>query len=81
MTIRVEVHLHAGLVRYAPDASGRSTYQREFPDGARISDVVASFNLPVEGRIIIGLDGEAATPETALHEGARIDLVPPIAGG
>lgn len=27
------------------------------------------------------LDGERATPTTPLHEGARIDALPPFAGG
>ena len=81
MTVRVEVHLHAGLLRYAPDPSGHGVYSREFEDDARVSDVLARFGLPTERRIIVGIDGESATADTPLRDGARIDLVPPIAGG
>jgi sulfur carrier protein ThiS len=81
MTVRVEVHLHAGLLRYAPDSSGNGTYLREFADDARVSDVLVSFGLPKERRIIVGLDGESASVDTPLRDGARLDLVPPIAGG
>ena len=81
MTVRVEVRLHAGLLRYAPDRSGNGTYVREFADDARVSDVLASFGLPTGRRIIVGLDGESATADAPLHDGARLDLVPPIAGG
>jgi sulfur carrier protein ThiS len=56
-------------------------YEREFPDGARVSDLLASFDLPPNRRIIVGMNGQAASPEDALQPGARIDLVPPIAGG
>jgi sulfur carrier protein ThiS len=81
MTVRVVVQLHAGLLRYAPEPSGRGTYVREFADDACVSDVLASFGLPPERRIIIGIDGESASVDARLHDGARIDLVPPIAGG
>jgi sulfur carrier protein ThiS len=80
MSVRVEVHLHAGLVRFAPEPA-RASYKREFPDGARVADVLASFDLPAERRVIVGVDGEAAKPEDVLRDGSRIDLVPPIAGG
>jgi hypothetical protein len=79
MTLRVEVHLHAGLLRYAPDSSG--AYVREYSEGTRVSDVLIGFGLPTDRRIIIGIDGESATTDALLHDGARIDLVPPIAGG
>jgi sulfur carrier protein ThiS len=81
MTVRVEVHLHAGLLRYAPDPAGKGAYVREFADDARVSDVLTSFGVPTERRIIVGLDGESASLDTVLHDGARLDLVPPIAGG
>jgi sulfur carrier protein ThiS len=78
--IRVEVHLHAGLLRFAPDAGGGS-YEREFPDGALVSDLLASFALPSDRRVIVGMNGQAASLDDVLQPGARIDLVPPIAGG
>ena len=81
MTVRVEVRLHAGLMRYAPDPSGKGVYVREFADDACVRDVLTSFGLPTERRIIVGLDGESASFDTPLRDGVRLDLVPPIAGG
>jgi len=80
MTISVEVHLHAGLQRFAPEV-GRGQYVREFPDGARVSDVLASFGLPHDRRVIVGVNGQQASVDDPVPHGARIDLVPPIAGG
>lgn len=80
MTVRVEVHLHAGLMRFAPERH-RGSYEREYPDGAVVADVLASFTLPADRRVIVGMDGQAAPLDTPLRHGARIDLVPPIAGG
>jgi sulfur carrier protein ThiS len=80
MTIRVMVHLHAGLLRFAPEP-GRGPFGREFPDGARVADVLTSFALPADRRVIVGVDGHSAGLDDVLQDGARIDLVPPIAGG
>jgi sulfur carrier protein ThiS len=51
------------------------------PAGTRVADVLASFDLPPDRRVIIGLNGQAASLDDAVVEGARIDLVPPISGG
>ena len=80
MTIHVEVHLHAGLLRFAPE-QGRAKYGRDFPDEARVADVLASFGLAADRQIIVGMDGATAGLSDPLRDGARIDLVPPIAGG
>ena len=36
---------------------------------------------PSDRRVIIGVNGEAASADDLLRDGSRIDLVPPIAGG
>jgi sulfur carrier protein ThiS len=78
--VRVEVHLHADLERYAPSAR-RGVIALELPLGATVSDVWRELALPAERRVLIGLNGTAALPEQVLADGARIDLVPPISGG
>jgi sulfur carrier protein ThiS len=80
MTVHVEVHLHAGLLRFVPDLT-RGIVTQEFPDGARIADVLAGFGFPADRQIIVGVDGQTARSDDLLRDGARIDLVPPIAGG
>ncbi len=78
--MNIEVHLHGGLVRYVPDAP-RGVVRRELPAGSRVVDVLASFDFPPEGRVIVGVNGQAASLDDAVADGARIDLVPPISGG
>ena len=80
MTVRVVVHLHAGLMRYAP-AGSKGAVDTELPDGARVADVLARFSFIGAGRTIVGVNGEAASPETLVPDGARIDLLQPITGG
>jgi sulfur carrier protein ThiS len=77
--MRVEVHLHAELARLAPDRRGILTV--ELPDGARVSDLLERLPLSPERRIIIGLNGESVRLEHELVDGARIDLLTPMAGG
>jgi sulfur carrier protein ThiS len=78
--VRVEVHLHADLERYAPSGR-RGVIALVLPMGARVADVLREVALPPERRILVGLNGASAAPEQLLEDGARIDLVPPIAGG
>jgi sulfur carrier protein ThiS len=80
MSVRVVVHLHAGLMRYAPTGSN-GAIDVELPDGARVADVLARFSFVGAGRMIVGLNGEAAAPETLVPDSARIDLLQPISGG
>jgi sulfur carrier protein ThiS len=80
MMLRVEVHLHGGLLRYSPD-SPRGPLRREYPAGTRVADVLASFEFPAERRVIVGVNGQTASLDDVLPDGARIDLVPPISGG
>jgi sulfur carrier protein ThiS len=78
--VRVEVHLHADLERYAPSGQ-RGVLWLVLPMGAQVADVLREVGLPADRRVLVGQNGDAARPEQMLEDGARIDLVPPIAGG
>jgi sulfur carrier protein ThiS len=78
--VRVEVHLHADLERYASGAR-RGVISLDLPVGAQVVDVLREVALPADRRVLVGVNGAAARPEQVLEDGARIDLVPPIAGG
>jgi len=77
--VRVEVHLHAELARLAPDRRGVLTL--DLPEGARVADVLQRLALGEQRRLIVGLNGEATQLEQVLPDGARIDLLTPMAGG
>ena len=77
--MRVQVHLHAELARLAPDQRGVLTV--DLPEGARVSDLLERLPITPERRIIVGLNGESVLPEHELVDGARIDLLTPMAGG
>jgi sulfur carrier protein ThiS len=78
--LELEVHLHGDLDRYVPD-SQRGVVRRALPEGAHVGELLASFGFPPQRRVIVGVDGRTAALDEPLVDGARIDLVPPIAGG
>ena len=77
--MQVEVHLHAELARLAPDSRGVLTL--DMPEGAHVADLLQQLALDAQLRIIVGLNGEAARLDQELVDGARIDLLTPMAGG
>ena len=77
--MQVEVHLHAELVRLAPDKRGVLTL--DVPAGAHVADLLEQLALDTQRRIIVGVNGEAARLDQELTAGARVDLLTPIAGG
>jgi len=77
--MQVKVHLHADLVLLAPDTRGVLTV--ELPQGAHVADLLEQLALGTPRRIIVGLNGEAAGMDQELVDGARIDLLTPMAGG
>ncbi len=79
-TIRVEVHLHGELGRLAPPGA-RGPVQLRLAESARVADVLERLAVPRTRSLIIGVGGETATEATELSDGARLDLLTPMAGG
>src|SRR5262249_19976873 len=79
--MQVEVHLHAELVRLAPDHRGVLTL--DLPDGAHVADLLEHLSLgaDTQRRVIVGLNGEAAGLDHELVDGARIDVLTAMVGG
>jgi sulfur carrier protein ThiS len=77
--MQVKVHLHAELVRLAPDTTGVLTL--DLPEGAQVADLLQRLALGPQRRIIVGVNGEAARMDQELVDGAQIDLLTPMAGG
>jgi sulfur carrier protein ThiS len=77
--MQVEIHLHAELVRLAPDTRG--ILRLDVPEGAHVADLLERLELDPQRRVIVGLNGEAARLDQELVDGARIDLLTPMAGG
>jgi len=79
--VKVDVALFATLAQYQPDgAGGRHPRTFELPEGTTIADVIATFDLPDEPRVIF-VNSRHADEGDVLREGDRLAIFPPVAGG
>jgi sulfur carrier protein ThiS len=74
--IRVEVSLRGGLADRLP--GGRTTL--ELPAGSRADGILGQLGLP-DVHCIVVVNGAAMARTTELHDGDRVLLYPPMAGG
>ena len=81
LPMKVNVVLFATLERYQPDgAGGRHARTFELPEGTTIANVITTLGLPDEPRLIF-VNSRHADGADALHDGDRLAIFPPVAGG
>jgi len=78
--MRVRIVPYAEMRRRLIAGSGDSLWL-ELSDDARVIDALHELRVEIPDQLIVGLDGEYATRETPLHDGAEIVLVTPMEGG
>ena len=79
--MRVDVVLFAHLASFQPDGrGGRHSRTFELAAGTTIADVIATIGLPDEPRVIF-VNSRHAPEDHELHEGDRLAIFPPVAGG
>jgi len=77
--MRVTIELQAYLEQYSPN--GQSVFEQELPDGATVSKLLNALNVPVELASVIIVGDTDAPFDHVLHDGDRVTLIPPLAGG
>lgn len=79
--MRVDVVLFAHLATFQPDGKGgRHSRAFDLPEGITIAEVVAMIGLPDEPRVVF-VNSRHAPEDHVLHEGDRLAIFPPVAGG
>ncbi len=79
--MNVDIALFAYLADYQPDGlGGRSPRAFVLAAGTTIADLIASLSLPDEPRIVF-VNGRHAEEPDELHDGDRLAIFPPVAGG
>ena len=79
--MKIDVVLFAYLATFQPDGlGGRHSRTFELPEGTRIAEVVQMIGLPDEPRVIF-VNSRHAPEDQELHEGDRLAIFPPVAGG
>jgi len=79
--MKIDIALFAYLADLQPDgAGGRHARTFDLAEGTTVSDVVAMLGLPDQPRIIF-VNSRHAPESSELHDGDRLAIFPPIAGG
>jgi sulfur-carrier protein len=79
--MKIDIALFAYLADYQPDGKGgRHARAFELAEGTTIADVIASLHLPDQPRVVF-VNNRHAAEDSELHEGDRLAIFPPIAGG
>ena len=79
--ISVTVSLRATLAKYRPDPACREPFSITLKAGATVVDVVDAYGMPSPFHGLVTVNGSQAEPTTVLHDGAVVDMFPPLAGG
>ncbi len=78
--MRVTLKLFATFRRYLPPGSRGHAHDLEVAAGALVADVLARFEVPTDGVVIL-VNGHAAALERPLDEGDVVAVFPALAGG
>jgi len=79
--VKVDVALFAYLADHQPDGlGGRHARAFDLPEGTMIADVITDLALPDQPRIVF-VNNRHAAEDSTLHDGDRLAIFPPVAGG
>jgi sulfur-carrier protein len=81
LKMRIEVNLYATLKRYVKNQTGGNSSVIDVEDGACVKDVIQKLKIPGDLVKLIFINGVHAKADTALKDGDRLGLFPPVGGG
>ena len=80
--MKIELRLFASLSRYRSAENGSELAQTiEISEGSTIGSLIEFLRIPPDAVKIVFINGIHAHDGDAIHEGDRIGIFPPIAGG
>lgn len=79
--MKVTVVCFGGMRRYLPPEATGNQVLIDIPAPADVSTAVAILGAPAQWVFAVTVDGEQASFETSLHDGAEVVLMPPFSGG
>lgn len=79
--ITVQVTLRSILAKYRPDPKDRRPFLRQMPAGSTVRDLLKALGVPEEIAKLVFVDHVRRDADAPLHDGAAVDVFPPIAGG
>lgn len=80
--MKIELRLFASLSRYrTPDTGAKLAQTIEISEGRTIGSLIEFLGIPPDTVKIVFINGVHAHDDDTIHEGDRIGIFPPIAGG
>ncbi len=79
--MKIDVRLFASLGRYAPSGDGTAPREVSLEEGATVGSLLDRLGIPPGVVKLVFVNGVHATGRTALHDGDRVGVFPPVAGG
>lgn len=79
--MKIQLILYASLAHLLPEESSGNSCFVEMAPGTTIRSLFERFQVPLDSPKIIFLNGRHAMEDHLLHNGDRIAVFPPIAGG
>ncbi len=79
--ITVSVALRSILAKFRPEPKNREPFAVELDAGATVADVLAARGVPPKLAHLVFVDRVRGSHDTVLHDGALLEVYPPIAGG
>lgn len=79
--IEVKVWLYATLRKYASEIGIGEALIMQMPEGARLADLLARLRVPQDEVKTAFVNNRRRNEAYQLHDGDRVALFPPVAGG
>ena len=79
--MKVGLRLQAILRRYRPAGFTGDVVQLDLDEGATVRDAVEALSVPVHLVHAVFINGEQGALDTALADGDRVRVFPPVVGG
>lgn len=79
--MNIEIHLYATLARHLPPEARDKSCTLSLPQGAAVRDAIKALNVPEASVKLIFVNGVHGRRDTALADGDRLGLFPPVGGG
>lgn len=76
--MKVTIQIHGELQRHT---DGASRMELDVPAGTTVAQVMERLGVPQAEVFTVVVNRRMVAEETALQEGDRVDLIPPIGGG
>jgi len=77
--MKINVHLFANLVKYAPE--GRNPFSVKLKPGTSVKNLITHLGIPPAEAKIILVNGRHGSEDTALKDGDEVVFMTPVEGG